>query len=59
MDLSNEKLSFKDNGNEVAYISNQVLSIQNAKVLSRFAIGKFAFVPTDTGMALIYIGDEN
>lgn len=59
MDLSNQKLSFKDNGNEVAYISNQVLSIQNAKVLSRFAIGKFAFVPTDTGMALIYIGDEN
>lgn len=59
MDLSNEKLAFNDQGHEVASISNQALCITDAIVKSRFKIGKFAFVPTDTGMALIYIGDEN
>ena len=59
MDLSNNELAFNDNGNKVAYINNQTLHITNAEVLSKFRIGKFEFVPTDTGMALIYVGDEN
>ncbi len=58
MDLSSTELAFNDNGNKVAYINNQTMHITNAEVLSRFVIGKFAFVPTDTGMALIYVGDE-
>lgn len=56
MDLSNQELAFNDNGNKVAYINDQTMHITNAEVLSKFAIGKFAFVPTETGMALIYIG---
>ncbi len=59
MDLSNSELAFSDHGTRVAYISNQALQITDAVVNSRFRIGKFAFVPTDTGMALIYVGDEN
>lgn len=59
MDLSNTELAFRDRGTRVAYISNQALQITDAVVNSRFRIGRFAFVPTDTGMALIYVGDEN
>ena len=59
MDLSNQELAFKDNGNTVASISNQALQITEAVVQTRFMIGKFAFIPTDTGMALIYVGNQN
>ncbi len=56
MDLSNEELAFNQNGNKVAHINNQSMHITNAEITSRMNIGKFAFVPTDTGMALIYVG---
>lgn len=56
MDLSNEELAFSDNGSKVAYINNQTMHITNAEVMSKMTLGKFAFVPTDTGMALIYVG---
>ncbi len=59
MDLSNEQLAFNENGTPVASISNQALQITEAVIQTRFRIGKFAFVPTDTGMALIYVGDQN
>lgn len=56
MDLSNQELAFNDNGAKVAYINNQTMHITNAEIISRLTLGQFAFVPTETGMALIYVG---
>lgn len=56
VDLSNQELAFNDNGSKVAYINNQTMNITDAKINSRLTIGQFAFIPTDTGMALIYVG---
>ena len=55
--LTNQELSFMENEAKVAYINNSTMHITNAEILSTMRIGKFAFVPTDTGMALIYVGD--
>lgn len=56
MDLSNQELAFLEDGVKVAYINNQTLNITEAEVETQLKIGKFAFVPTQTGMALIYVG---
>ena len=56
--LTNTELSFMENESKVAYIDNSTMHITNAEILSTMRIGKFAFVPTDTGMALIYVGDQ-
>lgn len=52
--ISNEKISFTQNGTEVAYISNNKLYITNAEVLDRFTVGNpssgyFDWVPRANG----------
>lgn len=62
MNLTNRELSFRDNGAKVAYINDQVMHITDTEVEHKLVIGdpklnnRFAFVPTETGMALIYVG---
>lgn len=54
--ISNKKISFQDNGMEVAYISNSQLVIMDAKIKNSIAIGKFHFVPRTNGnMSIKYI----
>ncbi len=47
--ISNEKMSFTDNGQEVAYISNNMLYITNATILNQLRIGAFAYTPRQNG----------
>lgn len=56
MDLSNNELAFNDHGSKVAYINNETMHITNAEITSKMTINGFAFVPTETGMALVYVG---
>lgn len=52
-ELSNEELSFKENGQKIAYISNQILVITNAErnklSLGNEVRGWFDFIPRSTG----------
>ncbi len=53
-ELSNESLSFKENGQEIAYISNQSLVITNAEIRNRLSLGTaargwFDFIPRESG----------
>ena len=52
--ITNEKISFMQNGSEVAYISNNKLYITNAEVLDRFTVGNslsgyFDWIPRSNG----------
>lgn len=38
-ELSNEELSFKENGQKIAYISNQILVITNAEIRNKLSLG--------------------
>ena len=49
VELSNTKLSFKFQGNEVAYVSNKTLYINDAEVKEQETIGNFAFIPRSNG----------
>lgn len=53
-ELSNDKLSFKEKGQEIAYISNQSLTITNAEIRYKLSLGVqdrgwFDFIPRDSG----------
>ena len=48
-ELSNNKLSFKQNGTEIAYISNNKLYITDSEILTNLIIGKFGFIPRNNG----------
>ena len=48
-ELSNNKLSFKQNGTEIAYVSNNKLYITNAEMLNNLVIGNFQFIPRNNG----------
>ena len=53
-ELSNEDLSFKQNGQRIAYISNQQLVITNAEIRNKLSLGNavrgwFDFIPRSTG----------
>lgn len=53
-ELSNEKLSFKESGQEIAYISNQSLNITNTEIRYKLSLGAvergwFDFTPRPTG----------
>jgi hypothetical protein len=58
MNLSNQRLEFNQNGNTVAYIDNETMHISNAEITTKMTINGFAFTPTETGMALMYVGRE-
>lgn len=47
--LANDRISFKQNGFEVAYFSNNKLYVTNGEFLTSVKIGNFAFVPRDNG----------
>lgn len=53
-ELSNEELAFKENGQKIAYISNQSLVITNAEIRNKLSLGNesrgwFDFIPRTTG----------
>ena len=56
--INNQKMSFLENENEVAYISNQSMYITQARVTDTLSIGTnngygyFDWVVTPTGLAL-------
>ena len=49
VELSNTRLSFKQDGTEVAYVSNNKLYITSAEVLVNEKIGNFEFRPRNNG----------
>lgn len=49
MKLDNDDLAFYQNGEKVAYISNNKLEITEAKVNTSLQIGNYAFVPRNNG----------
>lgn len=53
-ELSNEELSFKENGQKIAYISKQILVITNAEIRNKLSLGNesrgwFDFIPRANG----------
>ena len=53
-ELSNEELAFKENGQKIAYISNQSLVITNAEIRNNLSLGNdargwFDFIPRTNG----------
>lgn len=53
-ELSNEQLAFMENGQRIAYISNQQLVITNAEIRNKLSLGNesrgwFDFIPRETG----------
>ena len=53
-ELSNEQLAFLENGQKIAYISNQQLVITNAEIRNKLSLGNesrgwFDFIPRETG----------
>ena len=49
VNISNEKMSFTDTGQEVAYISNREMRITDAVVENSLTLGNFKFIPRVTG----------
>lgn len=57
-ELSNTELAFKQNGQKIAYISNNKLYITDAEVQNKLVIGKFAFIPRANGnLSFTWIGE--
>ena len=55
--LENDRISFLDNGGEVAYFSNNQLTVTHAHFLNSMRIGSFAFIPRDNGnLSLVKVG---
>lgn len=55
--LTNDRLSFLENGREVAYVSNNKLYITQAEILDNIHLGSFAFVPRENGnLSLVWKG---
>jgi len=55
--IENDKISFLDNGGEVAYFSENKLVVLDANFLSSLQIGNFAFVPRQNGnLSLVKVG---
>lgn len=48
-ELTNEKLAFKQDGAEVAYISNNELHITRANIVNSLDLGNFQYVPRNNG----------
>lgn len=61
-ELSNEQLAFKENGQTIAYISNQALVITNAEIRNKISLGNatrgwFDFIPRSTGnLSIVWRG---
>lgn len=58
LELDNDRISFITGGNEVAYITGNILYITSARFLERIRIGNFAYIPRQNGnMSLIRVTD--
>lgn len=58
--LSEQKLSFYQGTDEVAYFSNNKLYVTDAEILDRLQLGKFAFIPRSNGnLSFRYLGAIN
>lgn len=61
-ELSNEQLAFKENGQTIAYISNQSLVITNAEIRYKLSLGTenrgwFDFIPRQNGnLSIVWRG---
>lgn len=61
-ELSNEQLAFKENGQTIAYISNQSLVITNAEIRYKLSLGTkdrgwFDFIPRSSGnLSIVWRG---
>ena len=57
--LENNKISFLDNGGEVAFFTNNQLTVKDAKFLNSMQIGEFAFIPRANGnLSLVKIAKK-
>ena len=56
--IENDRISFLDAGAEVAYFSNQHLTVVDGSFLNSLQVGKFAFIPRENGnLSLVKVGD--
>jgi hypothetical protein len=56
--IENDRISFLDAGAEVAYFSNQHLTVVDGSFLNSLQVGKFAFLPRENGnLSLVKVGD--
>ena len=56
--ITNKKLSFKDNEVEVAYVSNQELNINKAVIKDRMSVGNFVIKPSGSSTGGIVFAYE-
>ena len=49
LEISNDKISFLQEGSEVAYFSNHKLFVTDGEYTNSLRLGKFAFLPRDNG----------
>lgn len=57
LDICNNKLAFKIQGNEVAYMSDNKLYVTEAEILNNIKLGGFAIIPRTSGnLSFKYIG---
>ena len=47
--IENDRISFKQNGAEVAYFSNNELNITDGQFINSLQVGNFAFIPRTNG----------
>ena len=55
--ITDTKLSYTDNNNEVAFMSNQQLFINHAQIVNELKIGNIVITKSDTG-GIIFRLDE-
>lgn len=56
--IQNDRISFLDDGGEVAYISEKKLYITDAHFLNSLRVGRFAWLPRENGnLSLVRVGD--
>ena len=49
VNISNQRMSFKEEGTEVAYVSNKEMRITDAVIENSMVLGNFKFIPRITG----------
>ena len=56
--IENDRISFLDDGAEVAYFSNKQLYVLDGHFINSMRVGKFAFLPRENGnLSLVKVGD--
>lgn len=56
--IENDRISFLDQGAEVAYFSNKMLYVLDGHFLNSLRVGKFAWLPRENGnLSLVKVGD--